>query len=56
LRPNLGSDIARTGYTGAEITNQTFANSVLQGQTAVDLGSSWAPVFNAGIQYNISKN
>lgn len=60
-RPSLGLGIAHVNYTNIELTNnfQHFAGATFldpNASTTVSLSSSWAPVFNAGISYAITKD
>lgn len=57
FRPFAGIGVAHVSFTNAKITNSTFENSqYLGGPTNVSTDSSWAPVFNAGFNYNFTKH
>lgn len=56
FRPYLGIGVSHVSFTDAQITNGTFEQQVLHGPTTVSTDSSWAPVFNAGFNYNIDKH
>jgi outer membrane protein len=56
FRPYLGIGVSRISFTDATITNGVFEQQVLHGPTSVSTDSSWEPVFNAGLNYNIDKH
>lgn len=56
FRPYVGIGATYAWFTGAKITNPAFEQGVLGGQTSVSTSRSWAPVFNAGFNYNFTKH
>jgi outer membrane protein len=56
FRPFLGVGVSYVWFTDQTITNSAFEQQVLHGPTSVSTDSSWAPVFNAGFNYNIDKH
>ncbi len=56
LRPYLGIGVSRIWFTDAKITNGEFEQDILHGPTSVYTNSAWAPVFNAGLNYNITNH
>jgi outer membrane protein len=56
LRPYIGIGVTRIWFTNAQLTNTAFESTVLQGPTSVSTDSSWAPVFNLGFNYSLSKH
>ncbi|ACR27512.1 OmpW/AlkL family protein [Burkholderia glumae] len=56
FRPYVGVGASYIYFTGAKLTNRTFENNVLGGPTNVTTSNQWAPVFNAGFNYNFTKH
>jgi outer membrane protein len=57
FRPYVGIGATYVWFTDAKITNGNFVNSpALGGPTSVSTDRSWAPVFNAGFNYNFTKH
>jgi len=56
FRPFLGIGVSRIWFTDEQITNGAFEQQVLHGPTTVSTDSSWAPVFNAGFNFNIDQH
>jgi outer membrane protein len=56
FRPYAGIGATYIWFSDAKITNPTFEYGVLGGQTSVSTTRSWAPVFNAGFNYNFTKH
>jgi outer membrane protein len=57
FRPFAGLGVTHISFTGAKITNTAFLDSpYLGGPTNASTDSSWAPVFNAGFNYNFTKH
>ncbi len=57
FRPYAGIGVTYAWFTDAHITNGAFEQSpALGGPTSVSTDRSWAPVFNAGFNYNFTKH
>ncbi|WP_052738398.1 OmpW/AlkL family protein [Robbsia andropogonis] len=56
LRPFIGVGVTYVWFTGAQITNGEFSRTKLYGDTSVHASRGFAPVFNAGLSYNVDKN
>ncbi|WP_323121901.1 OmpW/AlkL family protein [Burkholderia alba] len=56
FRPYVGVGATYIWFTGAKITNGAFQQGVLGGPTKVETSNQWAPVFNAGFNYNFNKH
>ncbi|KDB06623.1 OmpW family protein [Burkholderia sp. lig30] len=56
FRPYLGLGATYVWFTGAKITNTAFEQGVLGGPTTATTSNQWAPVFNAGFQYNFTNH
>jgi len=56
FRPYAGIGVTYAWFTSAHITNTTFEQGVLGGPTSTSTDRSWAPVFNAGFNYNFTKH
>ena len=58
LRPYLGAGVAYTWFTGGQITNGAFQQTIgLPGSTStVSASSAWSPVINAGLSYQFTKH
>ncbi|MDA0573297.1 OmpW/AlkL family protein [Burkholderia gladioli] len=56
FRPYVGVGASYIYFTGAKLTNNTFERGVLGGPTNVTTSNQWAPVFNAGFNYNFNKH
>jgi outer membrane protein len=56
LRPYLGIGVSRVWFTNTKITSGAFITETLGGGTNVDIDSVWAPVFQAGLTYNIDRH
>ncbi|CAN0618034.1 outer membrane protein [Burkholderia multivorans] len=56
FRPYLGVGATYVWFTGAKITNGVFEQGVLGGPTSATTSNQWAPVFNAGFQYNFTNH
>lgn len=56
FRPYLGLGATYVWFTGAKITNTAFEQGVLGGPTSATTSNQWAPVFNAGFQYNFTNH
>lgn len=56
FRPYLGVGFTYAWFTNAKVTNGAFEQGVLGGPTSVSTDRSWAPVFNAGFNYNFTKH
>jgi len=54
FRPYLGVGATYVWFTGAKITNTAFEQGALGGPTSATTSNQWAPVFNAGFQYNFT--
>ncbi|WP_175744499.1 OmpW/AlkL family protein [Burkholderia multivorans] len=55
LRPYAGVGVTRIWFTGATVTNAAFQQQALGGPTTVSTDRSWAPVFNVGVNYAVTK-
>lgn len=55
LRPSVGLGLNYTWFTGARITNAAFTQR-LGGPRSVSVASGFAPVFNAGLTYNVTQH
>ncbi len=55
FRPYLGVGATYVWFTGAKITNAALQNA-LGGPTTATTTNQWAPVFNAGFQYNFTNH
>jgi outer membrane protein len=56
IRPYVGVGVTRVWFTDAQLTNTAFESTVLGGPTSVSTDRSWAPVFNLGVNYSLSKH
>jgi len=56
FRPYVGVGATYIYFTGAKITNSAFENGALGGPTSATTSNQWAPVFNAGFNYNFNKH
>jgi outer membrane protein len=56
FRPYAGLGVTYVWFTDAQITNSQFESGVLHGPTSVSTDRSWAPVFNLGFNYAITKH
>ncbi|MBI0326552.1 OmpW/AlkL family protein [Burkholderia plantarii] len=56
FRPYVGVGASYIYFTGAKLTNGAFETGVLGGPTSVTTSNQWAPVFNAGFNYNFTKH
>lgn len=56
FRPYVGVGATYIYFTGAKITNSAFENGALGGPTSAKTSNQWAPVFNAGFNYNFNKH
>ena len=56
FRPYVGIGATYVWFTDAKITNTAFEQGVLHGPTSVSTDRSWAPVFNLGFNYAITKH
>lgn len=55
-RPYLGLGATYIWFSGSKITSGPFLAQGLGGPTSVKTSNQWAPVFNAGIDYDFSKH
>jgi outer membrane protein len=53
VRPYLGLGVSNVSFHGATLNDASLA--AIAG-TSISMSSSWAPVYNAGLIYNIDKN
>ena len=56
FRPYAGLGVTRIWFTDAQITNRQFEADVLHGPTTVSTDRSWAPIFNLGFNYALTKH
>jgi outer membrane protein len=56
FRPYVGLGATYVWFTDAQITNSSFEQGVLHGPTSVTTDRSWAPVFNVGFNYALTKH
>jgi outer membrane protein len=59
LRPYVGVGVTRVWFSNAQITNTAFEYGMpglALGPTSVSTSSSWAPVFNVGFNYQLTKH
>lgn len=56
FRPYAGLGVTYTWFSDARITNGAFEQGRLGGPTSVSTDRSWAPVFNIGFNYALTKH
>jgi len=58
LRPYLGAGVAYTWFTGGQITNSAFQQTIggPGSSSNVSASSTWSPVINAGLSYQFTKH